>query len=172
ERPRRGAATARVDGWVTPGLVDVHCHIGLDAQGGVDREVAQAQAVADRDAGVLLVRDAGSPVDTRWLDDDDEAPRLLRAGRHLARPKRYLRHYGRELEEVTDLPGAVREEVSRADGWVKIVADWIDRDLGAAGDLRPLWPDGVLAEAVAVAHRAGARVTAHTFATEAADGLL
>ncbi len=165
-------ATERVDGWVVPGLVDVHCHIGLDAQGGVDREVARAQAVADRDAGVLLVRDAGSPVDTRWLDDDAGAPRLLRAGRHLARPKRYLRHYGRELAAVTDLPRAVGEEAGRGDGWVKVVADWIDRDLDAAGDLRPLWPDDILAEAVAVAHRAGARVTAHTFATEAADGLL
>lgn len=87
-------------------------------------------------------------------------------------PRRYLRHYGRELDAVADLPGAVREEAARGDGWVKVVADWIDRDLGADGDLRPLWPDDVLAEAVAAAHDAGARVTAHTFSTEALDPLL
>ncbi|HEY0217718.1 MAG TPA: amidohydrolase family protein [Cellulomonas sp.] len=161
-----------IDGWVLPGLVDVHCHIGLAADGAVDRATAEAQAVADRDSGVLLVRDAGSPADTSWVRDRDDLPRLIRAGHHLARPKRYLRHYGRELDRVEDLPSAVAEEAARGDGWVKLVADWIDRDLVAAGDLRPLWPDDVLAEAVRVAHAAGARVTAHTFATEALDGLL
>jgi len=118
------------------------------------------------------VRDAGSPADTGWVHDRDDLPRLIRAGRHLARPKRYLRHYGRELESVDQLPAAVREEAARGDGWVKLVADWIDRDLGDEGDLRPLWPDDVLAEAVAAAHAAGARVTAHTFATESLDALL
>ncbi len=176
ERPRghgRTAADVRtVEGWVLPGLVDVHCHIGLGPDGEVDRTTAQAQALADRDSGVLLVRDAGSPADTAWVHGRDDLPRLVRAGHHLARPKRYLRHYARELDDVRDLPSAVTEEATRGDGWVKLVADWIDRDLGAGGDLRPLWPDDVLAEAVAAAHRAGARVTAHTFATEALDGLL
>ena len=40
------------------------------------------------------------PADTGWVHDRDDLPRLIRAGRHLARPKRYLRHYGRELESV------------------------------------------------------------------------
>lgn len=171
ERPAGGAAT-RLDGWVVPGLVDVHCHIGLAADGAVDRATAEAQALADRDSGVLLVRDAGSPADTAWVHDRPDLPRLLRAGRHLALPRRYLRHYGRELASPDALPGAVAEEAARGDGWVKLVADWIDRDLEADGDLRPLWPADVLAEAVRVAHAAGARVTAHTFATEALDDLL
>lgn len=172
-RGRRVAdATLTLDGWVLPGLVDVHCHIGLGADGAVSQEVAEAQAVADRDAGTLLIRDAGSPADTRWVDARPDLPRILRAGRHLARPKRYLRHYGRELADVADLPAAVAEEVARSDGWVKLVADWIDRDLGSDGDLRPLWPDDVLARAVDVAHARGARVTAHTFSTEALPGLL
>ncbi len=171
ERPDR-APDAVLQGWVVPGLVDVHCHVGLAADGPVDDATAQAQAQADRDAGVLLVRDAGSPADTRWMDERDDLPRLLRAGRHLARPRRYLRHYGRELADPAQLPQAVREEAARGDGWVKLVADWIDRDLGADGDLRPLWSDEVLAAAVAAAHDAGARVTAHTFSHEALDGLL
>lgn len=171
ERPAR-VPDATLDGWVLPGLVDVHCHIGLDADGPVDAAVAEQQALADRDSGVLLVRDAGSPADTGWVHARADLPRLLRAGRHLARPRRYLRSYGRELDAVTDLPGAVREEAAHGDGWVKVVADWIDRDLGPEGDLRPLWPADVLAAAVAAAHAAGARVTAHTFSTEALDPLL
>ncbi|KRD41620.1 amidohydrolase [Cellulomonas sp. Root930] len=171
ERPA-SAPDAVLEGWILPGLVDVHCHIGLASDGPVDDGTAEKQALEDRDSGVLLVRDAGSPADTGWVHERDDLPRLIRAGRHLARPKRYLRHYGRELESVEDLPDAVREEAARGDGWVKLVADWIDRDLGADGDLRPLWPADVLADAVAAAHAAGARVTAHTFATESLDALL
>jgi imidazolonepropionase-like amidohydrolase len=164
--------TAVLDGWVLPGLVDVHCHIGLASDGPVDAATAELQALADRDSGVLLVRDAGSPADTGWVHDRADLPRLIRAGRHLALPKRYLRHYGRELGSTDDLPAAVLEEAARGDGWVKLVADWIDRDLGADGDLTPLWPADVLSAAVAGAHAAGARVTAHTFATESLDALL
>ena len=171
ERPA-GTPDAVLEGWVLPGLVDVHCHIGLASDGPVDDATALAQAQADRDSGVLLVRDAGSPADTRWVDDRADLPRLLRAGRHLALPKRYLRRYGRELAEPSQLPQAVSEEAARGDGWVKLVADWIDRELGPDGDLRPLWPADVLAEAVTVAHDAGARVTAHTFSHEALDALL
>ncbi|HEX7589771.1 MAG TPA: amidohydrolase family protein, partial [Demequinaceae bacterium] len=127
---------------------------------------------ADRDTGVLLIRDAGSATDTAWMHHRADLPQLIRAGRFIARPKRYLRGFARELERVEDLPLAASEEALRGDGWVKIIADWIDRDLGSDGDLRPLWPDDVLADAVAAAHAAGARVTAHTFATEAVGGLL
>lgn len=173
ERPSGAAAgageTVRIDGVAVPGLVDVHCHVGLGPDGAVGRDEAEAQAVADRDSGVLLVRDAGSPADTRWIDERDDLPRLLRAGHHLARPKRYLRGYGRELDDVTSLPAAVAQEADRGDGWVKLVADWIDREVG---DLTPLWTADLLAEAVAVAHAHGARVTAHTFSTEAVDDLL
>lgn len=168
----RVAEVRTFEGWALPGLVDVHCHIGLGADGPVDRDTAERQALADRDAGTLLIRDAGSPSDTRWVDDRSDLPRVLRAGRHIARPKRYLRNFGRELDDVGLLAEAVGEEARRGDGWVKIVADWIDRDLGPEGDLRPLWPDEELARAVRAAHDAGARVTAHTFSTEALPGLL
>jgi imidazolonepropionase-like amidohydrolase len=173
-RPTGRAAddAVTIEGWAVPGLVDVHCHVGLSVSGPVPPTMAEQQALADRDAGTLLVRDAGSPSDTRWMDERPDLPRILRAGHHLARPKRYLRFYGRELDDVGQLPDAVAEEAARGDGWVKLVGDWIDRDLGANGDLRPLWPDDVLAEAIAVAHRAGARVTAHAFSSEAIPGLL
>jgi imidazolonepropionase-like amidohydrolase len=172
-RPAGVGADARVlEGWTLPGLVDVHCHIGLDAGGAVDRDTAVKQALADRDAGVLLVRDAGSPLDTAWVHDRADLPRLVRAGRHIARPKRYLRSYALELDDVAQLPAAVREQARAGDGWVKLVGDWIDRDLGADGDLRPLWPRDALTEAVAVAHAEGARVTVHAFSEEVVPDLL
>jgi imidazolonepropionase-like amidohydrolase len=170
ERP--AARCDLVEGWVLPGLVDVHCHIGLAASGAVDRPTARAQALTDRDAGTLLIRDAGSPADTRWVHAEADLPELIRAGHHLARPRRYLQHYGLELADVDSLPAAVAEQAAFGEGWVKLVADWIDRDEGAAADLRPLWPADLLTRAIARAHAAGARVTAHTFAHEAVDPLL
>jgi imidazolonepropionase-like amidohydrolase len=153
------AQVERLDGWVLPGLVDAHCHVGLESHGAVSPERAREHALADREAGVLLIRDAGSPADTRWMQQRDDLPRLIRAGRHIARTKRYLRNYGHEIEPV-DLVDYVRREARRADGWVKLVGDWIERDLG---DLAPCWPVDALTAAVEAAHEEGARVTAHCF---------
>jgi imidazolonepropionase-like amidohydrolase len=160
EPPTASADVVALDGWVVPGLVDAHCHVGLAAHGAVDQETSEEQARADRDAGALLLRDAGSPADTRWVDERDDLPVLIRAGRHIARPKRYLRNFAAEVEpeELTD---EVRRQAARGDGWVKLVGDWIDRE---TGDLAPCWPVSALRPAIAAAHEAGARVTAHCFA--------
>jgi imidazolonepropionase-like amidohydrolase len=155
-------------GWVLPGLVDLHCHVGLDSRGAVTREDAERQALADRDAGVLLIRDAGSAGDTRWVDDRLDLPRIIRAGRHIARTGRYLRNYGWEIEP-DQLVSYVESEAKRGDGWVKLVGDWIDRDLG---DLGPCWPRAALEAAIARAHELGARVTAHVFGEDALPDLL
>ena len=167
-----GVEAVTVAGFVLPGLVDVHCHIGLGADGPVDRQTSLAQAGADLHAGTLLVRDAGSPADTRWLDGRTDAPQIIRAGRHLARPKRYLRHYARELDDPADLPAAMAEEVDRGDGWVKIVGDWIDRARGVDSVLEPLWSAEQVRAGVAAAHERGARVTVHTFETETVSQML
>jgi imidazolonepropionase-like amidohydrolase len=151
-----------VPGWVLPGLVDAHSHIGLGAHGAVDDATAEQQALADRDAGALLLRDAGSPADTRWVQGREDLPRLVRAGRHIARTRRYIRNFAWEVEPE-QLVDQVRLEASAGDGWVKLVGDWIDRD---TGDLSPCWPADVLARAVAAAHEGGARVTAHCFGEE------
>jgi imidazolonepropionase-like amidohydrolase len=163
-----GRDVVTVAGWVVPGLVDAHCHIGLDAHGAVDEATTEQQAVTDRDAGTLLVRDAGSPADTRWVDDRDDLPRIVRAGRHVARPRRYIRNYAAEVEPDA-LVTEVRHQARRGDGWVKLVGDWIDRDLG---DLAPLWPADVVAAAVDAAHEEGARVTAHCFSEDSLPDLL
>jgi imidazolonepropionase-like amidohydrolase len=163
-----GGSALRRDLWLAPGLVDAHCHVGLGAEGGVGPDEQEQQARADRDAGVLLIRDCGVPVDTRWIDDRPDLPRIIRAGRHLARPRRYIRDVGVELEPE-QLPAAAAEQARTGDGWVKLVGDWIDRDLG---DLAPCWPAEALAAAVAAAHREGARVTAHIFGEDGLDDLL
>lgn len=166
--PVGDAETVASEGWIVPGLVDCHCHVGMKPDGDASEAEMVEQAVADRDAGALLIRDAGSPVDNRFVQGRDDLPRLVRAGRHVARPKRYLRDVGVEVEP-DGLVAAVAEQAGRGDGWVKIVGDWIDRDLG---DLAPLWPDDLLAAAVAGAHELGARVAVHVFGEDALPGLV
>lgn len=160
-------------GWIMPGLVDAHCHVGLDAHGAVPDEVAEEHALADRAAGALLLRSPGSPTDTRWMDDRPDLPRLIRAGHHIARPKRYIRGYGDEVEgaEITaeDLIAAIDLQVPRSDGWIKLVGDWIDRDVG---DLSPLWPTDAVRAAIEHAHDLGLQVTAHVFGEQAAAELV
>jgi imidazolonepropionase-like amidohydrolase len=156
-------------GWILPGLVDAHCHVGLGHDGPIGMAEAVAQAETERGVGALLLRDAGSPTDTRSFDDRDDLPRIIRAGRHLARPKRYQRGFAIELEDESQLPEAVAAQARWGDGWVKLVGDWIDREVG---DLAPLWSDDVLVAAIDAAHANGARVTAHVFSEEALPGLI
>lgn len=167
ERPA-AEVTASVDGWTLPGLVDAHCHVGLDRHGAVDDATTEKQALTERDAGALLLRDAGSPRDTRWIDDRDDLPRIIRAGRHIARTRRYIRNYAHEIEPG-DLTAYVRREARAGDGWVKLVGDWIDRE---AGDLTACWPKDALDEAIAAAHEEGARVTAHCFSEDSLADLV
>lgn len=167
--PVAGATTLVDDGYLLPGLVDAHCHVGIGPRGPATLDEAADQAATDRDAGTLLIRDCGVPIDTRPLQSRPDLPRIVRAGRHLARPKRYIPTLGVELDDPWLLPQAVEEQVANGDGWVKLVGDWIDR---GTGDLAPLWPDRVLAEAIEVAHTAGARVTAHVFGADALPGLI
>ena len=168
-RPVAEAETVARGGWITPGFIDAHCHIGLSPSGHVaDLEPMVAQAELDRDAGALLLRDAGSPVDNRAIQERDDLPRLIRAGRHIARPKRYIRDLGIEVEP-DQLVAEVERQAVAGDGWVKLAADWIDRDLG---DLAPTWPDDALKAAIGRAHELGVRVAAHVFGEEALPGLI
>ncbi|WKG05645.1 amidohydrolase family protein [Mycolicibacterium sp. HK-90] len=167
--PIANADTVFDGGWIIPGLVDAHCHVGLGPGGAVSLDEAVTQAETERDAGALLLRDAGSPVDTRSFDDREDLPRIIRAGRHLARPKRYSPGLPIDIEDESQLPAAVAEQARFGDGWVKLVGDWIDRGVG---DLAPLWSDDVLKAAIDAAHAEGARVTAHVFGEEALPGLI
>lgn len=166
--PVAHATTICRNAHVLPGLVDAHCHVGLGEDGAIPAEEAEAQALTDRDAGTLLIRDCGQPGDTRWLDDVEDLPRIVRAGRHIARPRRYIRGYGEEIDPG-DLVAEVERQASRGDGWIKLVGDWIDRD---TGDLSALWPAEQVATGIARAHELGCRVTAHQFGEDGLDTYL
>ena len=169
EEPVAGATTVADDGWLIPGLVDAHNHVGIAPGLGVTIDRARGYAYADAAAGALLIREVGSPVDTHPLDEDPRCPRFLRAGKHIARPKRYLRDYGVELDDPDQLAAEVRRQAAAGDGWVKLVGDWIDREVG---DLAPLWSRAQLEAAVAAAHEAGARITAHVFGYDALGDII
>jgi imidazolonepropionase-like amidohydrolase len=165
---RQPGAESAAEGWIVPGLVDAHCHIGLDDHGATTVEEAEVQAVADRDGGALLIRDAGSALDTRWVQEREDLPRLIRCGRHVARTKRYIRNYAHEVEPE-ELAAYAAEEAQRGDGWIKLVGDWVSRE---EGDLRPSFPADAFAAAIAAAHEHGAKVTAHCFGEHVLPGLI
>lgn len=159
--PVPGARTVSEGGFILPGLVDAHCHIGIAPGGKPVTSVDQARELAgiDRDAGVLAIRDAGSPFPYPGLEDEVDLPRLVRAGRHVAPPRRYLPEIGVEVP-AEEVAAEVTRQAAAGTGWVKLVGDWIDRE---RGDLAPAWDDDTLRAAVAAAHAAGARITAHCF---------
>ncbi|GAA2544798.1 amidohydrolase family protein [Winogradskya consettensis] len=162
--PVRDAETVSTGGWVVPGLVDAHCHLGIRYGASPIESVDEARGLAyqDRDAGVLALRDAGSPYPYPELDDEPEIPRLVRAGRHVAPPRRYLRDIGVEVA-AGQVAETVAAQAKAGTGWVKLVGDWIDRGVG---DLAPSWDAATMTAAVEAAHAAGARAAVHTFSEE------
>ncbi len=165
--PVPGAETVADGGWIVPGLVDAHCHLGIayGAKPIQSLDEARELAAQDRDAGVLALRDAGSPYPYPQLDDEPGIPRLARAGRHVAPPKRYLRDIGVEVE-AAEVAATVTAQAKAGTGWVKLVGDWIDRSVG---DLAPSWDAATMTAAVEAAHAAGARAAVHTFSEEGVD---
>lgn len=169
------SGTADRERWIIPGLVDVHSHlsIGNGDNRPLEADEARENAREEVKRGVLAIREPGSPASVDPLEGyGGPAPLVIRSGRHLARPKRYMRGLAIELENQSDLPRAVAEQAARGDGWVKLVGDWIDRSNGSDSDLDPLWDRQVLIDAVQAAHEAGARVSVHAFSRKVVDDLL
>ncbi len=120
ERPA-AEVTASVDGWTLPGLVDAHCHVGLDAHGAVDAATAEKQALTDRDAGALLLRDAGSPerhpLGGRPRGPAEDHPRRPAHRPHPAlHPQLRPRDRARRPDGVRPPGGAGRRRVGEAGG--------------------------------------------------------
>ena len=168
--PVSGAETIADSGFVLPGLVDAHCHIGIapGEQPATSLDQVREFATIDRDAGVLALRDAGSPFPYPELDDDPDMPRLARAGRHLAPPKKHLRGIPLEVTADEVIEAAV-QQAKAGNGWIKLVADWLDRQIA---DLAPCYDEATTAAVIAAAHAMGVRVAAHTFSEEAVDTLV
>ena len=162
--PVTGAETISDGGFIVPGLVDAHCHLGIRYGATPIQSLDEARELAaqDREAGVLTIRDAGSPYPYPELDDEPGIPRLVRAGQHVAPVKRYLRDIGIEVP-AEDVAATVTAQAKAGTGWVKLVGDWIDRSVG---DLAPSWDPATMAVAVDAAHAAGVRAAVHTFSEE------
>lgn len=159
--------------WITPGLVDTHNHLSIGETGVEPDTVAIENAAREVAAGVLAIREMGNPAQDRVVTGAGwRFPRMVGAGRHIARPKRYLPGLAIEIEDPSDLPLVVEQQAILGTGWVKLVGDWIDRSGGAEADLDPLWGLSELKEAVGAAHELGARVAVHTFGTKALGDLL
>ncbi len=168
--PVPGSETVVDGGFLLPGLVDAHCHLGIAPGGAPITSVEQARQFArvDRDGGVLAIRDAGSPFPYPELDDEPEIPRLVRAGRHLAPLKRYLPGVGVEVAGA-ELAAETTRQAHAGNGWVKLVGDWIDRGVG---DLAPAFEPAEFVASIEAAHAAGARVATHTFSEAAVATLV
>jgi len=168
--PVGGAETISDGGYIVPGLVDAHCHLGIQLGAKPIQSLDEARALAaqDRDSGVLALRDAGSPFPYPELDDEPDIPRLVRAGRHVAPVKRYLREIGIEVA-ADEVVATVTAQAKAGTGWVKLVGDWIDRSVG---DLAPSWDPATMAAAVEAAHAAGARAAVHTFSEEGVEQMV
>jgi len=187
ERPSWVRGTWRVDGGVirrvsdgeeavsvgviVPGMVDTHCHIGYSETGSVSEAQMVEQARVTLASGVTVVRDCGVPVDNSAAASATGL-HLIRCGRHVARPKRYMRDLPLDVDDQRELPAVLASMAHSSDGWVKIVGDWIDRSAGVGSDLMPLWDPAVLTDAVAAVHEAGARIAVHAFSHRVIDSLI
>ena len=162
------AVTISESGWITPGLVDAHAHLAMASPGSpaTIEEAVRASAEAQLAAGVLLVREPGSPAGHAARDLGVGLPRTITAGHFLAPPGRYFPGLAREVDEAS-LPAAATEE-ARPGGWVKIVGDFLDEE----GRVTPNWSQAALADAAAAAHEAGARITMHATIPASIEGAI
>ncbi len=127
---RRAAGSCR--GWSTPTATSASTTTGRS-----DDATTEQQAIEDRDAGALLMRDCGSPV------GHPVGPRAR--GPAAADPRAGDTSPAPSATSATtptrSSPPSCRRtsprRPRRGDGWVKLVGDWISRD---DGDLAPSFP--------------------------------
>ncbi|MFN0090598.1 MAG: amidohydrolase family protein [Acidimicrobiales bacterium] len=177
--PDAGPLDAELDTagwWALPGLADCHAHLGSEPGGerlhGAELADAAAQrAFAQLRGGVFLVADKGAHDEatlTVLTRPPTERPDLHMAGRVVTAPGGYLSEFATEVDEA-GLAAAVAATAARSGAsgatWVKLIGDWPRRGQGAP----PNFGEEALAEAVAVAHRAGCRTAIHTCAPRTAS---
>ncbi len=147
------------DGYLLPGLVDAHAHLALFSPAPDDaspEERARASAQAQLDAGVLALREPGSPDNgSVALLDDPSLPRIQIAGRFLAPRGRHFPGLAREVPEDS-LPDEALVELGTSGAWVKVIGDFFTSDGFTAN-----WRPETLAEAARRVHEAGGRIAIH-----------
>lgn len=150
-------------GYALPGLVDAHAHLALASPrpDAGDEERSLASARAHLDAGVLAVREPGSPNRASARLSEGSLPTVLTAGRFLAPPGRYFPGLAREVGN-RGLVEAALDELAYSGGWVKVIGDFFDGD----GSFSVNYTDEVLAEAASRVHAGGGRLTMHSMIPE------
>ncbi|HEX8004676.1 MAG TPA: amidohydrolase family protein [Mycobacteriales bacterium] len=163
--------TSPVDGaeplpgrYALPGLVDAHAHLTIDMSGtgldaGSDALVA-ANLRAQRDAGVLLLRDVGRVRDEPLRPGDDD-PEVAQAGRFLGPENGWVEglHVATPPDRVLD---AVRAQVASGVRWVKVVGDWKH-----GGEIRLNYEPALLRDVADLAHANGVRLAVHALGADA-----
>ncbi|MDE3064841.1 MAG: amidohydrolase family protein, partial [Acidobacteriota bacterium] len=149
-----GRAELVGEGWLVPGLVDVHTHPGARRPPDpLDEDVLREDLRRHVEAGVTLIRApglAGEPPE--WFGHEAGTPRAVHAGPWIAQPGEFIDGWGVRHSHA-EMP-AVAQRQARATPWVKIIADWSE-----GGDAVPV---EVLRDVVAAAHAEGARVAVHS----------
>ncbi|MCR6485687.1 amidohydrolase family protein [Amycolatopsis sp. OK19-0408] len=145
-------ATLVGEGWLVPGLVDVHTHPGVEAPGAApDPAMLRAHLRQHLEAGVTLIRSPGLPAEPPpWFGE--EGPRVSYAGPWLAQHGQFIDGWG-VRGEPGELPALAAKQAAAA-AWVKVIADWKVGDPALSAD--------VLTGIVREAHAAGARVAVHS----------
>jgi imidazolonepropionase-like amidohydrolase len=159
--PVEGAETVATDVVVLPGLVDVHAHLALFSpagDGASPAERVRASARAHLDAGVLAVREPGSPDhSSTGLGPAEGLPTVVTAGRFLAPPGRYFPGLAREVSADEVLHAALEELAAGGGAWVKLIGD---SPFPGPGMSQTFSADTVRA-VVEEVHAAGGRVAVH-----------
>ena len=175
-----GAAVIRADGmWLIPGLMNMHVHFGLVLPGAAGAALANeteaelalrmaASARASLAAGVTTVRLTGerAHVDLalkRAIDGGSaEGPRIFSAGEAV----QVTGGHGSDVGEVANdgpyqFREAVRKEIRAGASWIKIAISGGIATQG--GDIAAAYmTDDEIRAVTDIAHRLGAKVTAHS----------
>jgi len=149
------------------GLADCHAHLAVDALSDVQEfgeiEGIRRRAFAHLDRGVFLVVDKGwrDEVVLRLIEEAPTTrPHLQAAGRIITGPFGYFQGFAVETDEL-GLSAAIASATTTG-GWVKLIGDWPQKGRGPVIS----FGEEALAQACAIAHRAGARVAIHTMAPD------
>ena len=164
----KSAQTVVKNGYIIPGLVDAHAHLSINSPAGDDvspKEAAQASATKHLHAGVLVIREPGSP-DYSALDLHvrNGFPRIQTAGRFLTPHGKYFPGLAREIDEE-NLPNAAAQELKKSGAWVKVIGDFFNEK----GDHVPNFKLETLKKTVERVHGLGGRIATHVVSTGAIE---
>lgn len=171
--------------WLVPGLMNAHVHLGLKLPGPAGAALADetdmelvlrmaANARASLDAGVTTVRLVGEYAGADFVlkaaidGGSMPGPRIRTAGEIIATTGG---HGDLEADGPYELAKAVRKQIKQGASWIKVAISGGISDSHGSISASHLMPEE-LKSVIEVAHRQGAKVTAHNGSPVAADEAL